>query len=85
MAHKETVNAICTQLSMGQALYSETGSTSWIYIALEPPLQQLTSQERQLSLLLQIDRMRLTLISMLGDCGLTLQCLFDVRVFPKCT
>ena len=25
-------------------LYSETGSTSWIYIALEPPLQQLTRE-----------------------------------------
>ena len=78
---KKQADAICTQLtftisSMGHAFVQ----WNWFYLLDILPLNHLCSSlpERQLSPLLQIDRMRLKLISMLGDCGLMLQCLFDV-------
>ena len=51
--------------------------------AMMQPLNHLYSSllERQLFLQLQIGRMRLALISMLGDLGTTLECHYDVRVF----
>ena len=63
-------------------LYSETGYSYLLDIL---PLNHLYSSlpERQLSPLLQIDRMRLKLISKLGDCGLMLQCLLMLGFFPN--
>ena len=83
---KKQADAICTQLtftisSMGHAFVQ----WNWLYLLDILPLNHLYTSlpERQLSLLLQINRMRFMLISMVGDCGLTLQCLFDVRVFSQ--